>query len=108
MKNEITIGLPSKGRLRDKAISFFEENGFKILQSEKERNYFAIIENKPSVKIIYLHASKKIIRKVIFLKKEFTKQKFRDNYLKFLREAIEAKSIEIVNYIWMEPGFSMQ
>ena len=63
MKNEITIGLPSKGRLRDKAISFFEENGFKILQSEKERNYFAIIENKPSVKIIYLHA-KEIIQRL--------------------------------------------
>ena len=35
MKNVITIGLPSKGRLKDKAISFFEENGFKILQSTK-------------------------------------------------------------------------
>ena len=63
MKNEITIGLPSKGRLRDKAISFFEENGFKILQSEKERNYFATIENKPNFKIIYLHA-KEIIQRL--------------------------------------------
>ena len=63
MKNEITIGLPSKGRLRDKALSFFEENGFKILQSEKERNYFATIENKPNVKIIYLHA-KEIIQRL--------------------------------------------
>ena len=53
MKNEITIGLPSKGRLRDKAISFFEENGFKILQSEKERNYFGTIENKSNFKIIF-------------------------------------------------------
>ena len=56
MKNVITIGLPSKGRLKDKAISFFEEKGFKILQSNKERNYFATIENKPNLKIIYLHA----------------------------------------------------
>ena len=63
MKNEITIGLPSKGRLKDKAISFFEENGFKILQSDKERNYFATIENKPNVKIIYLHA-KEIIQRL--------------------------------------------
>ena len=47
------IGLPSKGRLKDKAVSFFEENGFKILQSTRERNYFATIENKPNVKIIY-------------------------------------------------------
>ena len=43
MKNLITIGLPSKGRLKDKAISFFDNSGFKILQSEKERNYFAVI-----------------------------------------------------------------
>ena len=63
MKNVITIGLPSKGRLKDKAISFFEENGFKILQSDKERNYFATIENKPNLKIIYLHA-KEIIQRM--------------------------------------------
>ncbi len=63
MKNEIIIGLPSKGRLKDKAISFFEENGFKILQSHKERNYFATVENKPNVKIIYLHA-KEIIQRL--------------------------------------------
>ena len=54
MKKVITIGLPSKGRLKDKAISFFEEKGFKILQSNKERNYFATIENRPNLKIIYL------------------------------------------------------
>ena len=28
MKDLITIGLPSKGRLKDKAISFFEESNF--------------------------------------------------------------------------------
>ena len=63
MKNIITIGLPSKGRLKDKAVSFFEENGFKILQSTRERNYFATIENKSNVKIIYLHA-KEIIQRL--------------------------------------------
>ena len=63
MKNLITIGLPSKGRLKDKSISFFEEKGFKILQSNKERNYFATIENKPNLKIIYLHA-KEIIQRI--------------------------------------------
>ena len=63
MKNVITIGLPSKGRLKDKAISFFQEKGFKILQSTKERNYFATIENKPNLKIIYLHA-KEIIQRM--------------------------------------------
>ncbi len=63
MKNVITIGLPSKGRLKDKAISFFEDNGLKILQSDKERNYFATIENQQNLKIIFLHA-KEIIQRL--------------------------------------------
>ena len=63
MSELITIGLPSKGRLKDKAISFFDTNGFKILQSEKERNYFGAIESKPNIKIIFLHA-KEIIQRL--------------------------------------------
>ncbi len=63
MNNIITIGLPSKGRLKDKAISFFEGRGLQIIQSAKERNYFASIENKSNVKIIYLHA-KEIIQRL--------------------------------------------
>ena len=42
MKDLITIGLPSKGRLKDKAISFFNKKGLNIIQSEKERNYSKI------------------------------------------------------------------
>ena len=63
MKDLITIGLPSKGRLKDKAISFFNDKGLKILQSEKERNYFGTIENKMNIKIIFLHA-KEIIQRL--------------------------------------------
>ena len=63
MKDLITIGLPSKGRLKDKAISFFDNNSLKILQSEKERNYFGTIENKSYIKIIFLHA-KEIIQRL--------------------------------------------
>jgi ATP phosphoribosyltransferase len=63
MKQLISIGLPSKGRLKDKAIAFFEGKGLKVLQSTKERNYFASIENKPDIKIIYLHA-KEIIQRL--------------------------------------------
>ena len=63
MKNLITIGLPSKGRLKDKSVAFFDDNGFKILQNDKERNYFATIEDKPNIKIIYLHA-KEIIQRL--------------------------------------------
>ena len=63
MKNLITIGLPSKGRLKEKAVAFFDSRGFKVLQSKKERNYFATIENKSDIKIIYLHA-KEIIQRL--------------------------------------------
>ena len=63
MKSLITIGLPSKGRLKDKAISFFNKRGLKILQNEKERNYFGSIENKNNIKIIFLHA-KEIIQRL--------------------------------------------
>ena len=63
MKDLITIGLPSKGRLKDEAISFFDNNGLKSLQSEKERNYFGTIENKSYIKIIFLHA-KEIIQRL--------------------------------------------
>ena len=63
MKDLITIGLPSKGRLKDKAVSFFDKNGLKILRNKKERNYFGAIENKPNIKIIFLHA-KEIIQRL--------------------------------------------
>jgi len=63
MQNLITIGLPSKGRLKDKAVAFFDYKGLKVLQSDKERNYFATIKNKPNIKIIYLHA-KEIIQRL--------------------------------------------
>ena len=63
MKNLITIGLPSKGRLKEKSLAFFNSKGLKVLQSEKERNYFATIENQPNIKIIYLHA-KEIIQRL--------------------------------------------
>ena len=63
MKDLITIGLPSKGRLKEKAIAFFNNKGLKVLQGNKERNYFAKIENKSNLKIIYLHA-KEIIQRL--------------------------------------------
>ena len=63
MKDLITIGLPSKGRLKEKSISLFNDRGLKIIQSKKERNYFGNIENKPNIKIIFLHA-KEIIQRL--------------------------------------------
>ncbi len=63
MKNVITVGLPSKGRLKDKSKNFFNKKGFKVLSSNKERNYFATIENYSYIKIIFLHA-KEIIQRL--------------------------------------------
>jgi len=63
MKNLITIGLPSKGRLREGAIQFFKKNNFKLISNGGERNYFAEFENYPNIKIIYLHA-KEIIQRI--------------------------------------------
>ena len=63
MKNLITIGLPSKGRLKEGSISFLEKNNLKLTSNGGERNYFAQVENLPNVKIIYLHA-KEIIQRL--------------------------------------------
>tara|TARA_Y100001958_G_C21206949_1_gene532963 strand:+ start:814 stop:1473 length:660 start_codon:yes stop_codon:yes gene_type:complete len=63
MKNLITIGLPSKGRLKDKSVNYLKERGLKIIKSFKERNYFAKIKNKPNFSIIFLHA-KEIIQRL--------------------------------------------
>ena len=63
MNDLITIGLPSKGRLKEKSLSFFSDRGLKIIQSEKERNYFGTIENNLNIKIIFLHA-KEIIQRL--------------------------------------------
>ena len=63
MKNLIIIGLPSKGRLKEGSISFFEKNNLKLTSNGGERNYFAQIENLPNSKIIYLHA-KEIIQRI--------------------------------------------
>ena len=63
MKNLITIGLPSKGRLREGAINFFEKNNLKLTSNGGERNYFAEFQNYPNIKIIYLHA-KEIIQRI--------------------------------------------
>ncbi len=63
MKNLITIGLPSKGRLKEGSISFLKKNNLKLASNGGERNYFAQIENFPNIKIIYLHA-KEIIQRL--------------------------------------------
>ncbi len=63
MKNLITIGIPSKGRLKENSISFFDKNNLKLTTNGGERNYFAEVKNFPNIKIIYLHA-KEIIQRI--------------------------------------------
>ena len=63
MKDLITIGLTSKGRLKEGSINFFEKNNFKLTSKGGERNYFAQIEKLPNTKVIYLHA-KEIIQRL--------------------------------------------
>ena len=63
MKNLITIGLPSKGRLKEGSVNFFDRNNLKLTTNGGERNYFALVKNFPNIKIIYLHA-KEIIQRI--------------------------------------------
>ena len=63
MKNLITIGLPSKGRLKEGSIQFLARNNLKLSSNGGERNYFAEVKNFPNIKIIYLHA-KEIIQRI--------------------------------------------
>ena len=63
MKNLLTIGLPSKGRLKESSINFFDKNNLKLTTNGGERNYFAEVKNFPNIKIIYLHA-KEIIQRI--------------------------------------------
>tara|TARA_Y100000590_G_scaffold15367_1_gene18471 strand:- start:10180 stop:10860 length:681 start_codon:yes stop_codon:yes gene_type:complete len=63
MKNIITIGLPSKGRLKEGSINFLKKNNLKISSNIDDRNYFARIENLSNTKVIYLHA-KEIIQRL--------------------------------------------
>ena len=60
--NLLTIGIPSKGRLKQGSLDYFENNGFKIINSGSERNYFGTIEGMPFIKIIFLHAKEIIGR----------------------------------------------
>ena len=63
MRDIITIGLPSKGRLKENSINFFEKNNLKPSSNGGERNYFAQINNMPNIQVIYLHA-KEIIQRL--------------------------------------------
>ena len=63
MKNLITIGLPSTGRLKEGSVDYLRKNNLELSSNGAERNYFAEVKNFPFIKIIYLHA-KEIIQRL--------------------------------------------
>ena len=63
MKNLITIGLPSKGRLKEGSVDYLRKNNLELSSNGAERNYFAEVKNFPFIKINYLHA-KEIIQRL--------------------------------------------
>lgn len=60
--NKIKIGLPSKGRLRDDSINFFQSKNLKVVNSFGDRNYFFKIEKNNEAEGIFLHAREIIER----------------------------------------------
>ena len=62
MKDLVTIGLPSKGRLKESSLNFLEKNNLKLSSKGGDRDYFADFDNLANAKVIYLHAKEIIER----------------------------------------------
>ena len=55
-KNIISIGIPSKGRLKKDTLNIFKRKKIKLFSERGDRDLFGKIKNFPNIKIIYLHA----------------------------------------------------
>ena len=62
MKDILTIGLPSKGRLKESALNFLKKNNLELASKGGNRDYFASLNKLPNAKVIYLHAREIIER----------------------------------------------
>jgi len=60
---KIKIALPSKGRLKEESLKFFQKKNLKVVNTFGERNYFFHIKNNNQIEGIYLHA-KEIIERI--------------------------------------------
>jgi ATP phosphoribosyltransferase len=60
---KIKIGLPSKGRLKEEALSFLKSKNLEVVNSFGERNYFFNIKNKKGINGIFLH-TREIIERI--------------------------------------------
>ena len=61
--NKIKIALPSKGRLKEDSLKFFQKKNLNVVNAFGERNYFFNIKNNNQIEGIYLHA-KEIIERI--------------------------------------------
>ena len=62
MKDLTTIGLPSKGRLKESVLNLLKKNNLKLTSKGGDRDYFANLDNLPNTQVIYLHAREIIER----------------------------------------------
>ncbi|MGH6865800.1 MAG: ATP phosphoribosyltransferase [Methyloceanibacter sp.] len=53
----LSIGVPSKGRLKDQAASLFEQAGLALRTKGHERGYRGTIEKLPEVEVVYRSAA---------------------------------------------------
>jgi ATP phosphoribosyltransferase len=52
----ISLGIPSKGRLRKDILNIFKRNKLNLTSERGERDLVGSIKKLPNVKILYLHA----------------------------------------------------
>ena len=58
----ISVGIPSKGRLRKDILKLFKNNSLKLISERGERDLFGFIKKFDNLKIVYLHAREIIER----------------------------------------------
>jgi ATP phosphoribosyltransferase len=61
--SKIKIALPSKGRLKEDSLKFFQSKNLTVVNTFGERNYFFNVKNNNQIEGIYLHA-KEIIERI--------------------------------------------
>ena len=61
--SKIKIALPSKGRLKEESLKFFQSKNLRVINTFGERNYFFTVKNNNQIEGIYLHA-KEIIERI--------------------------------------------
>jgi len=62
MRDTVSIGLPSKGRLKESVLNLLKKNNLELISKGGDRDYFASLNNLPNIKVIYLHAREIIER----------------------------------------------